>query len=126
MTETRPPCRQLDTVPFPHQDFARNALDHFPVTARSWRVGPPEDFRWGWSEVHIDEAMQRDGSRLFAVRRGAWTANRDGEWEYEPIPSSRDDDYLLRCRFADWETAFLLAQRMADEQARQLVRSSHG
>lgn len=25
--------------------------------------------------------------------------NRDGEWEYEPRPSERDEEFLARCRF---------------------------
>jgi hypothetical protein len=28
--------------------------------------------------------------------------NRDGEWEYEPFPSARDDGFFARCR---WPTA---------------------
>ena len=31
-----------------------------------------------------------------------YVLNRDGEWEYEPMPSSRDDDFFTRCR---WPTA---------------------
>jgi hypothetical protein len=26
--------------------------------------------------------------------------NKLGEWEFEPLPSSRDDDFLSRCRYA--------------------------
>lgn len=78
------------------------------MTACEWRVGPP-----GLDELRIVERVQLDGTVLYAVVRSGWVANRDREWEYEPIPSSRDDDFLLRCRFADWETAAVVAQHMA-------------
>lgn len=35
----------------------------------------------------------------WAVRRMSACLNRDGEWEYEPMPSSRDDEFYARCRF---------------------------
>jgi hypothetical protein len=35
----------------------------------------------------------------WAVRQRGWCLNRDGEWEHEPIPSSRDDTFFGRCRF---------------------------
>lgn len=32
--------------------------------------------------------------------------NKEGEWEYEPQPSSRDDDFYARCRWATKEDAY--------------------
>ena len=39
--------------------------------------------------------------------KGHWTItqrglclNREGEFEYEPMPSNRDNDFLARCRFS--------------------------
>lgn len=95
---------------------ATNALGHYPMSACEWRVGPPDDFRNGWREIRIVERTQRDLSCLYAVVMRSYTANRDGEWEHEPIPSSRDDDYMARCRFADWEEAALLAQKMVRKE----------
>lgn len=43
------------------------------------------------------------------------TLNRDGEWEFEPQPSSREDDYLARNRFT-LDEALTLARR-ADHHA---------
>lgn len=79
-----------------------------PTTAVEWRVGPGG----GFQEVRIVTRLQRDGSTLYAVTREEWTANRGGEWEEEPIPSSRDDAYISRCRWADFEDAHDMAQRM--------------
>jgi hypothetical protein len=50
--------------------------------------------------VTIDRCGQRFGPDLWAIRFKGMTMNHDGEWEWEPIPSSRDDEYLHRCRFA--------------------------
>jgi hypothetical protein len=52
------------------------------------------------SDVAIDRVRQIKGEDLWAVRRSGGCLNKDGEWEYEPMPSSRDDEFLARCRFA--------------------------
>lgn len=41
----------------------------------------------------------------WAVRRGGECLAADGEWEYEPLPSSRDDAFYSRCRFESLEAA---------------------
>jgi hypothetical protein len=78
------------------------------MAACEWRVGPA-----GPDELRIVERAQIDGTVRYAVTRGGWVANRDREWEYEPIPSSRDDDFIARTRFTDWEDAAWVAQYMA-------------
>lgn len=51
--------------------------------------------------VQIMACRQRDGSRLWAVRRdGCEVLNRSGEWEDEPSPSGRDAAFLIKCRYA--------------------------
>lgn len=55
--------------------------------------------------VDIEACYQRDGSRLWAVRRLGRCLNRAGEWEFEPMPSSRDEAFLARCRFQGREDA---------------------
>lgn len=91
-----------------------NAMGFLPMRAVEWRVGPdpsPLDHR----EIRIVEQIQRDGRVLYAVKEGPWAANHDREWEYEPVPSSRDDAYLARCRWDKWEDVALVAQHMAKE-----------
>ena len=51
------------------------------------------------TDIHID-LVRGKGGDCFAVRRGGAVLANDGEWEYEPMPSSRDDDFLRRCRYA--------------------------
>ncbi len=41
----------------------------------------------------------------WAVRRSHSCLSKDGEWEYEPMPSSRDDAFYARCRFDFLEEA---------------------
>jgi len=45
-----------------------------------------------------------EGER-FAVRRIGDCLSKDGQWEYEPTPSSRDDAFYARCRFDTFEDA---------------------
>jgi hypothetical protein len=45
-----------------------------------------------------------DGPR-FAVRDAPFCLTIHGEWEYEPLPSSRDDAFYARCRFATLDAA---------------------
>jgi hypothetical protein len=45
---------------------------------------------------------ERDTGR-WAVKGMFGVLNTDGEWEYEPSPSNRDDDFLARCRFTEAE-----------------------
>jgi hypothetical protein len=56
-------------------------------------------------EVTIESVARPDGPDRFAIRRGGAVLAKDGEWEYEPIPSSRDDDFFARCRYDSLEEA---------------------
>lgn len=57
------------------------------------------------NERRIEAAKQRDGSVKWAVRRDGSCLARDGMWEYEPMPSSRDDEFMARCRFSSVDEA---------------------
>lgn len=81
--------------------------DRVEVTACEWRLGQP-----GLEELRIVERVQRSGEILYAVKWLSYVANHDYVWEWEPIPSSRDDAFFARCRFADWEAAYQVAIRM--------------
>lgn len=46
------------------------------------------------------------GPSKFAIRSaGRSCLNKLGEWEYEPFPSNRTDDFLERCRYDSLEEA---------------------
>lgn len=69
-------------------------ISSYPVTR--WEIGKDES-----GLIFLDVKYQIDGSRKYAIYRyeGSLVLNKDGQWEYEPLPSSRSDDYLARCRF---------------------------
>lgn len=48
----------------------------------------------------------------WAVRRMGRCLGADGEWDWEPLPSSREEDWLVAHRF-DLKTALDLAERAA-------------
>ena len=64
-----------------------------------------------WSDaidVRLERMKQQDGSELWAIREGGACLNKKGQWEFEPIPSSRTSAFFKRCRFksVDEATAF--------------------
>jgi len=64
-------------------------------------------------EIRIERARQMDGGALWAVRFRGDVLNKNGEWEWEPMPSGRDEDFLARARFDTAEEAIAAAIRGA-------------
>jgi len=50
---------------------------------------------FGIGEITVESR----GDGMWAVLDGRWCLNRDGGWEHEPMPSSRTEEFLARCRF---------------------------
>ena len=50
--------------------------------------------------VLLERCGQRSGPDKWAIRQRGMCLNKLGEWEYEPIPSERKDDFIGRCRFS--------------------------
>jgi hypothetical protein len=59
----------------------------------------------GGALVTLERAPQRDGPDRWAIRRGGNALGRDGEFEYEPLPSSRTEKFYRKYRFATVEEA---------------------
>ena len=58
---------------------------------------------WGEAiDVRLESSKQRDGTDLWAIRERGYCLNKNGEWEYEPLPSSRTKAFIKFCR---WESA---------------------
>jgi len=51
------------------------------------------------------------GHDRWAISNRTSVYNTDGEWEYEPMPSSRDDEFFDRCRYSRDE-AIKIAQSL--------------
>lgn len=104
--------------------YLRDGGDHDEVRRFDVRIGseplvtaPQPDDRTGLTPVkfeiqgtrssdgrdprYVESREQRDGSRLWVVTgSGSFVLARDGIWEWEPQPSSRDDEFITRTRFA--------------------------
>lgn len=69
------------------------------------------DGRLGLSSVTVERRPQRDGRVLWAVMiDNMFCLTKAGEAEHEPLPSSRDDAFLERARFASLEEALEAAR----------------
>lgn len=49
--------------------------------------------------LDIIRAEQRTGPAKWKVSNGGYCLTKTGDWEFEPIPSNRTDDFIARCRF---------------------------
>ena len=57
----------------------------------------------------------RSEGKWAVVSDGRSVLNSDMEWEFEPMPSHRDDAFIARTRF-DLDTAWLLAQKSSETE----------
>jgi hypothetical protein len=62
------------------------------------------------AHVYVEAREQRDGSNVWAVTSFGDVLNKQGEWEYEPMPSSRTDAFLRRTRWEDRDKAIAAAR----------------
>lgn len=83
---------------------AQEALAGVAVASYAIEIGAP------YGQITIDRTQQIDGSYLWKAKRGSDCLNKGGEWEYDPLPSSRDDAFLARCRFSTAEEAIAAAR----------------
>jgi hypothetical protein len=66
---------------------------------------------------HAGEGPHKPPYDTWAVRQGPWCLNAGLEWEYEPLPSSRGDDFLRRTRFTKDEALELAAAYISEHEA---------
>jgi len=59
----------------------------------------PTSYRLENSEVSIECRNQIKGNTKWVVAFRGEVLNKNREWEYEPLPSSRDDNFIERTRF---------------------------
>ena len=67
-------------------------------------------------EIAIERVKSRDGQYRWAVRRNGECLSRKLEWDYEPFPSSRTDEWLRLNRFDSVEEAHALAVRAIEKE----------
>lgn len=56
--------------------------------------------------VKIEARDQLDESRLWIVKMHEWVLGKDSEWYWEPLPSSRTEDFINLTRFNSYVEAF--------------------
>lgn len=76
-------------------------LTHLVSMIQVLRIGPDE---------HV--TVERRGPDEWAVCRDHQVLNSSAEWEYEPSPSNRGDDFIARTRF-DFQRAVAAAQEVS-------------
>lgn len=56
-------------------------------------------------DIRLERCRQPEGPDRWAIRRSAFVLNKQRQWEYEPLPSSRTKAFYRRCRFDSIEKA---------------------
>ena len=49
--------------------------------------------------VKIEARPQLDGNVLWVLKMHEWVLGKDSDWHWEPLPSSRTDEFILNTRF---------------------------
>lgn len=65
-------------------------------------------------EYHFRITVERRAPNQWAVMHNGYCLHTSGRWDYEPLPSSRTDQWKKSHRF-DLETALKKARRMAPD-----------
>lgn len=81
--------------------------------------------------VVLEKVFGREEKAKWAVRDGGDCLNKKGKFEYEPMPSSRTEDFLNRCRFSSTEEALeawalhqnLLAKTPPEEKINHVTKN---
>lgn len=74
------------------------------------------------SERHLFEVEVEDRGAGWAVTHLRWCLNTNGQWDFEPLPSERDPEWLASHRF-DLSTALRLARQAAPDVTVNGVRA---
>lgn len=61
--------------------------------------------RWECGKYRIERTTLLGVKESYAIRDGLNCMNKDGEFEYEPMPGGRDEDFYFRCRFNSFDEA---------------------
>jgi len=82
--------------------------DQLIAAARSFEIKPGEIPAF---PILVEACRQADGSLKWAVRqRTQWCLSKSGEWDFEPIPSARTNQWLTDHRWNDRKDAIKAAQ----------------
>lgn len=83
-------------MPASSTDLLANAISYKLPWSRI--QGPREE--WMTMEIHaVKFGSNGVTPNLWCIRELSMVLAKDGEWEWEPRPSMRDDDFIKRTRF---------------------------
>ena len=93
---------------------AEQQRDRYKEGASAFTFFPDDDPKQWHDAIKVERTNWGFGHPLpkgkqWAIRRLHRCLNADGEWEWEPQPSSREPEFLKRCRF-DLDEAIALAR----------------
>jgi len=66
-----------------------------------------------WVVKRVGKERATEANKGWAVSNGSSVYTTERDWEYEPIPSYRDDDFFRRARYT-LEEAAEIAQKLVD------------
>ena len=84
----------------------------------SWMWQPSEATNDGTSPIEINRTRQMDGSIKYAGRQSGACLSKSGVWQYEPMPSSRSEEFLKEFRFDSWPEAAAAIEKHCKPQGR--------
>lgn len=92
------------------------ALKVFIESIREFEISPfTKEEREKYEEAnYFSITLSYRGNGLWAIKNRVNAYSRDGKWNYEPLPSSRSDEYITKNRFT-LEEAYPLAQKLSHE-----------
>lgn len=64
-----------------------------------------------------DPEQRHPDRSSWAIVSGSECMAKDGEWEYEPMPSNRDEDFFERCRYT-YEEAVQALEKLVDSRSK--------
>lgn len=87
--------------------------------ASAWVIRPDDVLNGRYPEgVQVVDTCSRDDDKSWAIRASGRCMNHEGDWEFEPLPSSRTDEFFARCRWPTLEAALVFACKKLDVPVR--------
>lgn len=94
-----------------------NDLPHIRCEPIKWEILPQFYPSYGMVSggVYVETRYNRHGNTTYAVTlRDSYELSKEGSLDYRPIPSERDENYLMQHRWDKLDDAIAAAQLLAE------------